>query len=99
MARLTTKSTDGTSYYGINITTSVSQLERVIGEAQYISNDGRNKTNFDWECETNEGDVFTIYDWKEYRPISKDELIIFHIGAKSESVSKIAKNELEQLLS
>jgi hypothetical protein len=41
----------------------------------------------------------TIYDWKEYRRISEDETIEFHIGGNSELETIDAKIELQKLLS
>jgi hypothetical protein len=48
--------------------------------------------------ETDEGEVFTIYDWKEYRPLQRDEYVTWHIGAKSKSVSNDAERELLKAL-
>jgi hypothetical protein len=48
--------------------------------------------------ETNLGGVFTIYDWKEYRPLDLDEVIEFHIGGHSKHVTEHAKEELENIL-
>jgi hypothetical protein len=57
-------------------------------------NTGEDKVNFEWEMETEEGEVFCIYDWKEYRPLKLDEYVIWHIGAKSKSVSNDAEDEI-----
>ena len=59
------------------------------------SNDGSDKTNFDWEMETNNGDVFTVYDWKEYRILKEDEIIQWHIGGMSKQITEQAKHEIE----
>ena len=98
MAKLTNSSTTGTSYFGQIISSSVSELKEKLGEPQYSENDRTDKVNFEWECETEEGDVFTIYDWKEYREIDETETIHFHIGGKSERVAKVAVSELKTLL-
>lgn len=98
MAKLTNSSTTGTSYFGQMISSSVSELKEKLGEPQYSGNDGTDKVNFEWECETEEGDVFTIYDWKEYREIDETEEIQFHIGGMSERVTKVAVSELKTLL-
>jgi hypothetical protein len=70
----------------------------VLGEPQCFQNDGSDKTNIDYECETKTGDIFTIYDWKEYRPIGMNETIEFHIGGMSRAITERAKDELEELL-
>jgi hypothetical protein len=47
--------------------------------------------------ETIDGDVFTIYDWKEYRSLKLTEIINWHIGAKSRSISIQALDEILEL--
>ena len=98
MAKLSNQSISGTSFHNSTITASVNELIAALGEPQYQSNDGQDKVNFEWECETEEGDVFTIYDWKEYRSISTDEQIEWHIGGNSGFQTSIAAEEVELLL-
>ena len=98
MVKLTTKSAGMTSFYDTTITTTLSKLIMALGEPQYLQNDGSDKTNVDYDCETENGDVFTIYDWKEYRPIRMDETIEFHIGGMSKSITEQAKKELLNLM-
>jgi hypothetical protein len=97
MAKLSNKNAE-TSFHDTTIRTTVSKLEQVIGRAQDSSNSGDDKTNYDWGCETEDGDVFTIYDWKEYRPIGSNEVIEFHIGGKTKSITEQAKMELLAIL-
>ena len=93
MAKKTYQNTDGTSFHGVTIRASVEQLTKAFGEP-YDNNTGEDKVNFEWEMETDEGDVFTIYDWKEGRPLRSDETVTWHIGAKSKAVSYDAENEI-----
>jgi hypothetical protein len=93
MAKKTYQSTDGTSFFGTTIVASVNQLIRSFGEP-YDNNTGEDKVNFVWDMETEEGDVFTIYDWKEYRMIDKNEMIEWHIGGTSQSFTNDAKREI-----
>ena len=95
MAKLTFKNSNGTSFHGVSINTTVSKLREVIGDPQCEENSGDDKVNFEWDCETAEGDVFTIYDWKEYRSISENETIDFHIGGKDQLICNVAKSELK----
>jgi hypothetical protein len=97
MAKLSNKNAS-TSFHSITIRTTVNKLTNVLGEAQIIDNSGDDKVNFDWNCETEDGDVFTIYDWKEYRPIGLNEMIDFHIGGESKSITEQAKMELLDVL-
>jgi hypothetical protein len=48
---------------------------------------------------TSNEDIVTIYDWKEYRPISKDEVIEFHIGGHTLSHTLDAQKELLEMIS
>jgi hypothetical protein len=97
MAKKTYKDTDGTSFHGVTIRATVDQLTKAFGEP-YDSNSGEDKVNFVWDMENNEGEVFTIYDWKEYRVLKSDEIVTWHIGAKSKSDSNVAEREILKAL-
>jgi hypothetical protein len=88
----------GTSFYGDTVTCSPQLLFDLIGEPQEAGNTGRDKVNYQWVCETDEGDLFTIYDYKEYRPLSNDEQVEWHIGARSSKISRYAKDYIESSL-
>ena len=94
MAKKTYKSTDGTSFHGTTIRATVNQLISAFGEPSDDSNTGEDKVNFEWEMETEDGEVFTIYDWKEGRPLRLDEYVVWHIGAKDKSTSNTAEDEI-----
>jgi hypothetical protein len=94
----TEKSSNGTSFHNVTIKTSVNELIRVLGEPTYQTNDGGYKVNFEWVCETIDGDVVTIYDYKEYRMIDVDEEIEFHLGGHSLIHTLDGKDELLRLL-
>lgn len=94
----TTKSTCGTSFLSDTILTSIEQLEKINLFPNYEENDGEDKVNFEFDCETEQGEPFTIYDWKLYRPIERDEMIEFHIGTFTREASKRAKSELTEAL-
>jgi len=98
MAKKTYQSTDFTSFHGITIRASVEQLTKAFGEPSMEYNTGEDKVNFEWEMETDEGEVFTIYDWKYYRPLKSDEIVTWNIGSKSKSVSWDAENEIIKAL-
>jgi hypothetical protein len=97
MAKLSNKNAE-TSFHFVTIRTTVNKLEQAIGQAQCIDNSGDDKVNYDWCCETEDGDVFTIYDWKEYRPIGPNEMVEFHIGGETKSITEQAKRELLAIL-
>lgn len=98
MAKHTRKSGGGTSFHGTTIVTTVGKLIKLFPNSYDDNNDGSDKVNYDFTLETSDGDVFTIYDWKYYRPIGNDEEIEFHIGGKNSSVTEQAKAELLALL-
>lgn len=98
MAKLSNRSSNGTSFHDTVIRTTVNKLSNALGEAQCIDNSGDDKVNFEWDCETEDGDVFTIYDWKEYRPIGLNEMVEFHIGGETKSITEQAKRELLAIL-
>ena len=71
----TNKSTSGTSFHDTTISLTVHTLRKLLGTPTYEYNTGRDKTNYEWKMETSDGDVFTVYDWKQYRPILEQEII------------------------
>jgi hypothetical protein len=90
----TDKPIDGTSFFHCTIHTTLSILRKVLGEPDYVDNSGDDKVNFRWEMETNDGKVFTVYDYKEYRPFKENEIIEWHIGAFNEIISNRAQMEI-----
>ena len=88
-----------TSFHGTEFRASANEIIAILGEPTYDSNDGSDKVNLEWICETETGEVFTIYDWKEYRPISRTELIEWHIGGLNRIVTERALIELTSKLS
>jgi hypothetical protein len=94
----TNQSTNGTSFHGSTFTATVQDLRKILGEPDSETNDGDDKVNFEWEMETDDGEVFTVYDWKEYRRLEEDELIEWHIGGHSPSATAQAENEIAERL-
>jgi hypothetical protein len=48
--------------------------------------------------ETEDGTVFTVYDWKEYRRLEEDEDIEWHVGGRSGADTEKALNEIDEAL-
>lgn len=94
MAKKTNSNTDGTSFQNVTFKASVNQLINIFGEPDYSSNTGEDKFNFEWVMETDNEEVFTIYDWKEYRRLDLDEIIEWHIGSHSRDISGEAQYEV-----
>jgi len=87
-----------TSFHDTVIKTTISKLIEVCGEPSMEQNDGRDKVNIEWEMETEDGDMFIIYDWKEDRKIGDNEQITFHIGGVGKQVTEQALVELKREL-
>lgn len=98
MLKHTRKNVGGTSFHGSTIRTTVGKLKELFPNSYYEQNDGSDRFNYDFTLQDDEGNVVTIYDWKEYRPIGDDEMIEFHIGGKSEAVTEKARIYLESVV-
>ena len=92
------------SFHNVVITTTPKALIDLCTKYDipfYSQNDGEDKTNFDFEFENENGVRFFVYDWKEYRTLSLNENIEFHIGAKDKSESneayEVLMNELNSI--
>ena len=90
----TNQSANGTSFHDTTFTATVAELRKILGEPQCEQNDGQDKCNFDWTMETEDGTVFTVYDWKEYRRLEEDEEIEWHIGGRSRLDTEKALTEI-----
>lgn len=104
MAKRSSKDPTMTSYHKVNVYATPEEMIEMFGEPVYGNNDGEDKTNMEWVLETTEfpnewdvprGTVFTIYDWKEYRPLSMNETVQWHIGAHNSIISWQAQSEIE----
>ncbi len=89
---------EGTSFHDVTIQCTMRDLVKLLGDCTYGQNSGKDKVNCEWVCETSNGEVFTIYDYKYYRPLQEDEIVVWHIGANSRRVSNMAANQLIQSL-
>lgn len=94
----TFKSPVGTSFHDSVINTTVNKLIKVLGKPVFGDNSGTDKINFEWVMELNSGDVFTVYDYKEYRVLDTNEIIEWHIGGKDKNVTDAALVEISLAL-
>ena len=90
--------TVGTSFHGVTVSASVEELVAAFGKPPYIDNTGEDKVNYEW-CLQLDGEPFTIYDWKEYRPLHPKEIIEWHIGGKSQAQTSKACQAISDTLS
>lgn len=94
----TNKETNGTSFYGITFTATVQDLRKVLGEPTFETNDGEDKVNFEWEMETEDGEVFTVYGYREDRRLNEYEDIEWHIGGHDSLTTMKAAEEIDEAL-
>ena len=76
----TTQSTVGTKFHNTTLVATINDLKKVLGKPLYVDNTGEDQVNYEWEGETESGKVFTVYNWKEYRPLSNTEDRTWYIG-------------------
>lgn len=93
--KATNKSTSGTSFFETVISETPANMIKCLGAPHYTGGD---KTNMEWEMETSDGIVFTIYDWKNYGGISRHQVVEWHIGGFSKEDTEKAVEELRSEL-
>ena len=86
----TTQSANGTSFYKTTLAASLRLLTQILGKPKK----GFDKSQFEWTMETEDGDVFTVYDWNEDKTIDPDQIISWHIGGKNQLATIKAKEEI-----
>lgn len=90
----TNRNLSGTSFHDSTVTATVDQLIHVLGQPDDDSNTGEDKVNFEWCMELESGEVFTVYDWKEYRMLSTDEQVEWHIGGFDKATTDEAARQI-----
>lgn len=102
MARKTNRSACGTSFHNTTVRTSIATLRKLYGDPTCDENYGDDKVNVEWDMELTgrsshdgmAGNVFTIYDWKEYRVLDENEIVEFHIGGMDRQITSLAAQEM-----
>lgn len=94
MIKHTNKSASGTAFFEDTITTSIGKLIELFPNS-YRKN--MSKTNYYFILENSDGNVFTIYDWKQPLP-SLDEKIVLNIGGVTPEITEKAKQELSEII-
>jgi hypothetical protein len=93
----TNKSLNGTSFHMSTVSATVNELKQVLGEVRYTG-DFDDKVQNEWLMELKNGDVFSVYDWKEYKQYSNDDVIEWHIGGHDRTITERAKQQIIKLL-
>ena len=95
-----TRST-GSSFHGTTIYATPNELISLANKlgANYSDCNGdEDKTNFDFDFETDNGVYFTVYDWKEYRTLDLNETIRWNIGGETANDTREAVVELARAI-
>ena len=88
----------GTSFHDDTITCTVAQMRQAFGEPMFFGEIG-DKVNMEWCFVMEDGVVFSLYDWKEYKGIVESQTYEWHIGAANENNSAEAKVLCDRILS
>jgi hypothetical protein len=75
----------GTSWYGLTLIATPNEIIKALEEPHFVDENVGEKVSLEWDYETEDGLVFTIYDWKEYlqpSALHRDSFYKFHIGVK-----------------
>jgi hypothetical protein len=97
MIKKTNKSLDGTSFHGATFSATLADLQIILGAPNHTS-DPHDKVQNEWELELEDGTIFTVYDWKEYRRYTDKETIEWHIGGRSQKDTFVAQDTLVEVL-
>ena len=97
MIKRTNKSLDGTSFHGATFSATLADLQVILG-APNGGGDHHDKVQNEWELELEDGTVFSVYDWKEYRRYTDKETIEWHIGGMNQKDTFVAQDTLIEAL-
>ena len=90
-----TQSPHETSFHGDEFLTTYNELVEKIGPPTHLRS-GDGKVRYSWTMETENGNVFTIYDWKEPF-LEHEQEIYWHIGAHTPQASRQNTYSLQDL--
>lgn len=70
-----------TCFSHIVFVATTNQIIDIFGEPSYRG-DASGKVTREWWMQTENGDAFTVYDWKMYCDYDDEEAIEWHVGTK-----------------
>lgn len=88
----------GSSFHQDIIYATPNELKHILGAPIYDVNDGEDKVNIEWYMEMPDGNVFTVYDYKEYRVLHPNEQVEWHIGGHDRFSTHLAKQLISEAL-
>ena len=80
----------GTSFHGVYLKCSLKKLMRALGEPidRFC-----HKINYEWRGTTDDGQIFTVYDWKSPRP-QMNRPVEWNIGGHNKEATERAREEI-----
>ncbi len=94
----TTQSIVGTKFHRTVLVATINDLKKVLGKPAHVDNSGNNEINYEWHGETEDGKVFTVYDYNENRILSNTEDIRWHVGGFNHIDTMQAHEEIIQAI-
>ena len=89
---------NGSSFHSDIIFATPNELRYILGDPDWDSNDGADKVNMEWYRQMPDGNVFTVYDYKEYRVLHPNEQVEWHIGGHDRFSTHLAKQLISEAL-
>jgi hypothetical protein len=78
---------NGASFHGVSFLATPAELKKAFGEPRFDDNFGHDKVNLEWQFSDENGNVATVYDWKEYRRLDDDDRVEWHIGGEYHEIT------------
>ena len=88
----------GSSFHSDIIFATPNELRHILGDPAFETNDGTDKVNMEWCMQMPDGNVFTVYDYKEYHILRPNERVEWHIGGHDRFTTHLAKTLLREAL-
>ena len=88
----------GSSFHSDIIFATPNELRHILGDPAFETNDGTDKVNMEWCMQMPDGNVFTVYDYKEYHILRPNEQVEWHIGGHDRFTTHLAKTLLREAL-
>ena len=102
MGKLKNANSNGTWFHDVTFQATGNEMNAIAknNNCEYWDNYGAcgDKSQFDFNFETEEGVIFTVYDWKEYRHYDLDEILFWHIGGYTKAATIAGLKELKKHL-
>ena len=93
----TIKNATGVHYLDVTVFATLDELIAVCGPPQYV-HDVMRGSCYEWGMETEDGDIFVIYDKLDHVMLDSMEPITWRIGSLNYLTADTARSEINQAL-